>query len=159
MKEQIFAFITKLLLSLLVFLAPIKQLVLAIGVLLFIDFVLGIIVARKKNIPIQSKEAKRTIIKMLLYQVTILTAFILDVYFIPGNIIVRVAAMAIGLVEGKSVFEHIYILTGLDVWSLLKDKIKASVNSNTKDTIKNQDSLSVKDPAPKSDDSADLPSK
>jgi phage-related holin len=135
MKEQILPFLYKLLLSLLIFLTPIKELILAIGVLLVIDFILGIVVAKRKGIAIQSKEAKRTIIKMLLYQLTVLTAFILDKYFIPGNIIVRVAAMAIGLVEGKSIFEHIYTLTGLDVWTLLKEKIKTAVSSNTKDII------------------------
>lgn len=154
MREQIFTFITKLLLSTLVFLAPIKELIIGIGFLLFVDFVLGIVVAKKNGIPIQSKEAKRTIIKMLLYQLTILTAFVLDTVFIPGSIIVRVAAMAIGLVEGKSIFEHIYTLTGLNVWDLLKDKIQSAVSSNTKDTISIQAQQSPSDKPASTDKTA-----
>ena len=138
MKEQVLAFIKTTLISLFAFLTPIHPLMGAIGVLIVIDFALGNWCARKNKIPIQSKEWKKTVIKMFLYQLTVLTAFLLDEYFIPGNIIVRIAAMAIGLVEAKSIFENIYKLTGLNVWALLKNKLVNSASASTKDIVKEQ---------------------
>lgn len=138
MKEQAIAFVKTTLVSLFAFLTPIHPLMGAICGLIFIDFVLGNWSAHKNDIPIQSKEWKRTLIKFFLYELTVLVAFLLDSFFIPGDIVVRIAAMAIGLVEAKSIFEHIYTLTGLNVWSLLKDKLKNSVSASTKDIIKNQ---------------------
>ncbi len=129
MKSEFIGFSYTLLLSLLAFIAPVQQLMIAIGTIILIDFVLGVTMARKRGIPITSREAKRTIVKMFLYQLTVLTGFILDTFFIPGDLVVRVCAMAIGLIEAKSIFEKIYGLTGLNVWDLLKEKLHASVSS------------------------------
>jgi len=143
--EAIVAWIYKILLSTLAFIAPVNGLMLSIGFLLFIDLILGIMTARKNGIPIQSKELKKTVIKMLLYQVTVISAFILDTYFIQmGSIVVRITALSVGITEAKSIFEHVGTLTGLDIWSVLKDKLKSSVSSSTKDAIRSSET--PKDP-------------
>ena len=118
--------------SLIVFLSPIRELIFATGVLLVIDFALGVLASQKKGIKFNSRDAKKTIIKMAVYQVAILTGFLLDRYFVPGNLIVRVVMMAIGLVESQSIFENIYTLTGLNVWGALKTKLVEAISASTK---------------------------
>jgi phage-related holin len=115
-----------------VFLSPIRELIFATGVLLVIDFALGVLASQKKGIKFNSRDAKKTIIKMAVYQVAILTGFLLDRYFVPGNLIVRVVMMAIGLVESQSIFENIYTLTGLNVWGALKTKLVEAISASTK---------------------------
>lgn len=144
MKSDILSFCYTIIMSILVFLTPIHHLMLAIGAIIAIDFILGIAVARKRGIPITSREAKRTIIKMFLYQLTVLTAFLLDTFFIPGDLVVRVSSMAIGLVEAKSIFENIHTLTGLNIWDSLKEKIRTSLTTpaNTSSSSTNTNTAS-----------------
>ena len=132
MKEQILSILSTSLFSLIVFLSPIRELIFATGVLLVIDFALGVLASQKKGIKFNSRDAKKTIIKMAVYQVAILTGFLLDRYFVPGNLIVRVVMMAIGLVESQSIFENIYTLTGLNVWGALKTKLVEAISASTK---------------------------
>jgi len=131
-KEQILSILSTSLFSLIVFLSPIRELIFATGVLLVIDFALGVLASQKKGIKFNSRDAKKTIIKMAVYQVAILTGFLLDRYFVPGNLIVRVVMMAIGLVESQSIFENIYTLTGLNVWGALKTKLVEAISASTK---------------------------
>ncbi len=138
MKQEALAFLYSISLATVAFLSPIHGLLGSIAALLLIDFVLGNISAYKSKIPITSKEWKKTLIKFFVYELIILAAFLLDSQFIPGNIIVRIAAMGIGLVECKSIFEHAKILTGIDLWILAKEKLQHSMSSSTKDTLKDQ---------------------
>lgn len=135
MRQQLFSVLSTSLASLFVFLTPIRELIYATGALLIIDFILGVLSSRKRGIGFNSKDGKKTIVKMFIYEIAILTGFLLDKYFVPGNVIVRVVMMAIGLIESQSIFENIYILTGLDIWGALKAKMADVISASTKKKI------------------------
>lgn len=152
MKQELITFLYTTSLSAIALLTPVQPLCIAIFVLLCIDFVLGNASAMKLKLPIRSKEWKKTLIKFFVYELMLITSFILDKYFFPGDIIVRIAMMAIGLVESKSIFEHGKILTGIDIWAIFKDKLKDAMSASSKDIIKPK-----ADETPKDDDDHGVP--
>lgn len=126
-------FLEATLLSIIAVLAPIESIMLTTGVMIFIDLILGIIAAKKLGKLITSAALRRTVSKMLVYQLTLISAFICEKYLLDGILpIVKLVAAVIGAVELKSVFENADIING---GSVFKDLIKqlGSVNDKSDD--------------------------
>jgi sugar phosphate permease len=105
-------------------LAPIKPLLLACGVLIFADMVTGMMAARKRGEKISSASMRRTISKLVIYHLAIISGFVLEVYMLENLLPVsKIVGGVIGLVEFKSVLENASTVAGRDLVQLVKEKL------------------------------------
>ena len=112
-----------LLASLAVFL-PIKELMLTIGFLVAADMVVGIWKALKLKQRIRSRRMSDTVTKLLLYQIAIMSGFLIESFIISELIpITKLVATVIAVIEFKSIIESIESVTGKDLWGKIKSII------------------------------------
>jgi hypothetical protein len=82
-------------------------------VLSLVDLVTGILASRKSGIPITSNGLKRTVLKVAIYEVAVLCAFLVGTYLTgPMVPILNICSSLIGLTELKSVLENLDIING-----------------------------------------------
>ena len=106
--------------SLAVFL-PIKELMLTIGFLVSADLVVGIWKAIKTGQRIRSRRMSDTVTKLLLYQLAIMSGFLIETFIISELIpITKLIATVVAIIEFKSIVESIEAVTGKDLWSKIK---------------------------------------
>ena len=110
------------LLSVLAVFAPIQPLLITVGVLIAADTVTGIIAAYKRGEEIKSSGLSRAITKLFVYQVVIITGFLLEKYMLSdlGVPIVKLLAGVIGVTELKSLLENSESVTGVDLLKIKK---------------------------------------
>ena len=109
---------------------PIKELMLTIGFLVGADMVVGIWKALKLKQRIRSRRMSDTVTKLLLYQIAIMSGFLIETFIISELIpITKLVATVIAVIEFKSIIESIESVTGKDLWS----KIKAIVGRKSED--------------------------
>jgi hypothetical protein len=109
-------------LNIIALLAPIKPVLLATGVLIFADLILGVMAAKKRGEPITSSALRRTISKLFIYNITILSGFLFEKYLM-GDLIpaVKLIAGVIGVVELKSILENADDVNGAPIFlSIIK---------------------------------------
>jgi len=112
-----------LLASLSVFL-PIKELMLTIGFLVFADLVVGLWKAMKLKQRIRSRRMSDTVTKLLLYQLAIISSFLIEKYVITEMLpIAKLVGTVIAIIEFKSIIESIEAVTKQDIWSRIKTLI------------------------------------
>ena len=114
---------------------PVVPMLLTIGVLIVIDFLVGIYRAFKMGEQITSRKMGNTISKMFLYQLTIISLFLFETYIL-GSImpVTKIGAVLISITELKSIDESVEKMTGVGVWRKLVKIIKRG-ESETKDFI------------------------
>jgi phage-related holin len=106
-----------LVLSCLSILAPIKPLIFTVGFLIFADLITGILAAKKKKKPITSAAMRRTVSKMAVYQLVIISAFLVETYLIDNSFpAAKLAAGMIGAVELTSILENANKFLGSNVF-------------------------------------------
>jgi phage-related holin len=116
--------ITKGLTVIFAVLAPIKPLIIACGALILADMVTGIIAAKTRKEKLQSAEMRRSLSKMVVYQVAIISAFVLETYMLEGLLpVTKVVGGVIGMVEFKSILENASTIAGKDLVQLVIDKL------------------------------------
>jgi len=100
---------------------PIKELMLTIGFLVGADMIVGIWKAIKLKQRIRSRRMSDTITKLMLYQLAIMSGFLIEKFIIIELIpITKLIATVIAIIEFKSIVESIEAVTGKDIWSKLK---------------------------------------
>lgn len=72
--------ISSLLLAITIFIAPIKAIMVLVGIFIFTDTFFGIWASKKLGKPILSRKLSRIAIKMLIYQMAILMFFGIDLF-------------------------------------------------------------------------------
>lgn len=108
-------------LSVLAVFAPIKMVIISVGVVIFADMFFGIWAAHKRGEKITSAAMRRTITKMFTYQGAILTGYLGETYLLSEIIpVVKLISGIIGLVEIKSLLENISEISGLNFKSVIK---------------------------------------
>jgi hypothetical protein len=113
-----------ILLSSIAVLAPLKPVLLAVGMLIFADLVLGIWAAKKRGENISSAGMRRTISKILVYNICIISGFLMEKYIIEEWFpITKIVAGAISTVELKSILENSNAVLGMNVFKELIKKI------------------------------------
>jgi hypothetical protein len=128
-------FINGLAISLLAVFAPVVPLLLTIGFLIVLDFIVGIYRAYKLNEMITSRKMGNTISKMLLYQITILSLWVFEIYILGSIIpVTKIGGGLIAVTEIKSIDESVEKMTGVGVWKRISKIIKRG-QSETKDFI------------------------
>jgi hypothetical protein len=97
---------------------------LTIGFLVAADMVVGIWKALKLKQRIRSRRMSDTITKLLLYQIAIMSGFLIESFIIAELIpITKLVATVIAVIEFKSIIESIESVTGKDLWSKIKSII------------------------------------
>lgn len=118
--------------TILAVLAPVQSLMFALCGLIAIDLVTGLWRARRAKEKITSNGLRRTVTKVLAYNLAIITGFILEQYFV-GSILpaAKIIASFIAVTEVKSILENVSVITGLDLKQLIfrlaqgqKDNVK-----------------------------------
>lgn len=139
----------QLLTALLLFFAPIQQLVMVVGLVILCDTFTGIYKSVKlfgwKSI--RSRKLSNIISKMVLYEVAIIVLYPIDKFLLNElllNIVsvqffsTKIACVLLVLVELTSIKENIEEALKIDIWKTLKNFIKrAKEVSNDYDEIKN----------------------
>jgi hypothetical protein len=143
------SFPLQLLTALLLFFAPIQQLVMVVGLVILCDTFTGIYKSVKLDgwKSIRSRKLSNIISKMVLYEVSIIVLFPIDKFLLNElllNIVsvqffsTKVACVLLILVELTSIKENIEEALKIDIWKTLKNFIKrAKEVSNNYDEIKN----------------------
>jgi hypothetical protein len=113
-------------------LTPIKPLLLVVGFLVISDFIFGI--SRSIKLygfeSIKSNKMSHTISKILLYNLTIISVYLLETYIIQTGLpLAKLAAGLISLAEIKSLDESFQSLFGWSMWSKLQKLIKRGVST------------------------------
>lgn len=105
-------------------LAPIKPLLLACGALIVADMVTGMFAAHKRKEAINSADMRRSLTKMVVYQIAIISGFVLEKYMLDGLLPAsKVVSGVIGMVEFKSILENVSVIAGQDVLQMVLDKL------------------------------------
>lgn len=121
--------------SLCIFLAPIKPLLFIVGFIVVLDTILGILRSRKLKIKFTSRRFYAFFKKSLVYQLLIITTFLIDKNLINEfmNMVVvmdylttKVITAAICFNELTSINENIKITYGINIVSYIKKLFKFS---------------------------------
>ena len=79
---------------------------------------------QKKNEKIQSAEMRRSISKFVVYQIAIISGFLLETYMLENLLPVsKIVAGVIGMVEFKSILENVSTIVGQDILKMVLDKL------------------------------------
>jgi hypothetical protein len=112
-------------LTIAVLLLPIKSMLIMVGVLAFTDLFTGILAAKKQGRVITSQGLRKTISKLLVYEVALIFGFLIEKYLMDDIVpITKVLGVLIGVTELKSLFENLDTISGD---SLLQVAIKQVV--------------------------------
>lgn len=114
-------------------LAPIHEVLIATGVIIFIDLVTGLWRAIKAKETISSGIMRRTITKFLVYQLAIITGFLIETYLLKDIPITKLVSGVIGLVEAKSVLENLNDIYGGDLFKALLKRLDSDNAKETSD--------------------------
>jgi hypothetical protein len=124
-------FITTFSLATLAILAPVKAVAIFICFLVFVDLVLGLLASKKSGIPITSAVLRRTVTKLLVYETTMIIAFLTQKYMTGTTIPVSsIVSAFIGVTELTSVVENLNTIAGTNLLSALITKL-GSENDTT----------------------------
>lgn len=103
---------------------PIKATLVCVMFLTMVDLISGVIAAKKRGEKITSSGLKRTIIKTVVYEITVMLGFLTEKYMTGDALpVVKVLAGLIGITELKSVLENLEDITGMPVIKLLIKKL------------------------------------
>lgn len=143
--ETILAFLFKIGSMIFLVLAPIHSVLVAVGVLILLDMITGLLAARKRGERITSSNLKNTVTKGFLYQSSVIVAFLMEHFLLDGIPVVKVVAGIIALTEGKSFFENVHAITGINFW----DEALARIQSATAKKVPDEIMEVLPDPKPK----------
>lgn len=142
-------FLLQLLAALLLFFAPIQQLVMVVGIAIMLDTFTGIYKSVKLNgwRSIRSRKLSNIISKLVLYEVSIILLYPIDKFLLNElllNIVsvqffsTKVACVLLILVELTSIKENIEAALKINIWQILKRTInRAKEISHDVDDIAN----------------------
>lgn len=117
-------YIIKGLVVIMAILAPIKPMIIACIFLIITDMITGIFAAFKRKERISSAEMRRSVTKLVVYQIAIIAAFVLERYMLGGLLPVsKIVTGVIGMVEFKSILENVSTIAGEDILSMVINKL------------------------------------
>lgn len=117
--------------GLVAFVSPLFPLAILVSTLIGTDFVFGIYRAYKTKQEINSRKMGHTISKLFLYNLAILSVFMLEKLVFGTDVqFTKVVVGVIAMVELKSIDESFRILYGFSIYESLIDKIKRGTNEN-----------------------------
>lgn len=113
------------------FISPLLPLAVLVSTLIATDFIFGIYRAYKLGELINSRKMGHTISKMFLYNMAVLTVFMLEKIIVGTDMqFTKIAVGVIAMVEVKSIDESFKILYGFSIYESIIGKIKRGINEN-----------------------------
>ena len=108
--------------SLIAVFAPIQPLLVTVGFLIAADTITGVIAAYRRGEEIRSSGFSRAVVKLFVYQVVLMSGFLLETYLMSevGIPITKLIAGLVGVVEMKSLIENTESITGIDLLKIKK---------------------------------------
>lgn len=123
MKNYLLNNINLILTFLVVYFAPAYPIMIGIGFLVTMDFITGILAAKKRGEEITSKKMRPTIMKGFGYMAAILIAFVMQNVFLTDMEVMKIVSGLIAMIELKSLDENLTSITGKSIFKqFLKDK-------------------------------------
>ncbi|MEM6720346.1 MAG: phage holin family protein [Bacteroidota bacterium] len=116
-------------------LAPIVSIMLTVAFLIIVDFITGTYAAIKKNIPISSERIGNTISKFFIYNLVVISAFLLEKYIVKEIPFMRIIAGFIAIAEIKSIMENFNTIYGINPFKALVNLIKKKSLTELEETI------------------------
>lgn len=113
-------------------LSPIHGVLIATLILIALDTFTGVWRAKVRGEKITSNGFRRTITKIVAYNLAILTGFVIQTFMIPAIAITSLIAAAIAVTEGKSILENLSEITGVDLLSAVKEKLMGKKDQGEK---------------------------
>lgn len=105
-------------------LSPIHAVMLSVGFLILADLVTGIVAARKRGEKVRSAAMRRTISKILVYQLAVISGYLLEHYLMSDIMpVAKLVAGVIGMVEFKSILENSNTIVGTDIFKSILQKL------------------------------------
>lgn len=108
----------------LVFLAPVREAMIGVTFLVFIDLITGIWRSKRAGQAVTSWGLRRTVSKTIAYQAALITSYVTETVFMPGLPIVKAVAGLIAVTELKSNLENLHAITGVDFWQRILDTLR-----------------------------------
>lgn len=113
-------FLQNLGISLLAVFAPIKAILFVTGFLIFADLLSGTLAAKKRGEKISSAGFRRTVSKILIYNLAVISGFLVETYMVEGLLpISKLIAGVIAMVELKSILENLNSINGTDIFKTI----------------------------------------
>lgn len=121
------------------YLAPIASAMVALGVIVIIDWLLGIIAAYKTKEKITSLRMSDTLIKMLVYYLLIIASYMVEKHLATLIPFEQITLGFVGVIEFLSIGEKFTKITGLPFIKYLKKLItKQFKNQELRDILKDK---------------------
>ncbi len=112
-------------------LAPIHMVMLTVGFLILADLFTGIWAAKKRKESVSSAALRRTVSKIVIYQLAVISGFMLETYILDNVLpVAKIVAGVIGMVEFKSILENSNSIVGGDIFKLVLKKLGSENDSN-----------------------------
>lgn len=116
--------IGKILIASLAALAPIHAILISVGFLIGADLITGMWAAHKRNEKISSAAMRRTISKVLIYNIAVISGFLLETYLLSSVFpVAKLVAGVIGLVEFTSILENGNTILGQNIFKMVLKKL------------------------------------
>jgi phage-related holin len=110
--------------ALLAVFAPIRAAVVTVLLLALMDMVLGVLAARKRGELITSAGLRRTLTKILVYEVALVSAFLVEAHLTGDALpVTKIVSAYIGVAELKSFWENMDELAGGGLLKALVDRL------------------------------------
>jgi hypothetical protein len=128
------------------FLAPIKALIIIVGVSIFLDTIMGILRSIKQGHKFTSNRLSRVVSKMFLYQVVVILFFSIEKYILADFILsfttvelflTKLVTFGLISIEIISINENYEIISGVNIFNKIKSNLKrgADLKNKVKDSI------------------------
>lgn len=101
-------------------LAPLKEIVVAMLVLIVIDFVTGVYAAVKYRESVAPEKMINTVSKFFMYNFVILSGFLVERFILPEIPLVKVISGFISLTELNSIFRNFNRIYGIDLRAAIR---------------------------------------
>ncbi|PTX60515.1 holin family protein [Kordia periserrulae] len=115
--------------------APTISVMLTVAFLIAVHFITESYAGIKKKIPISGERIGNTISKFFIYNLVVLSAFLLEKYIVNEVPFMRIIAGFIAIAEIKSIMENFNAIYGIDPFKALVNLIKKRSFNDLKETI------------------------
>ncbi|MBC8756938.1 phage holin family protein [Kordia sp. YSTF-M3] len=115
--------------------APIAAVMLTIAFLIVADFITGAYASYKNKIPVSSERIGNTISKFFIYNLVVLSAFLLEKYIVKEIPFQRIITGFIAIAEIKSILENFNKIYGINPFKALINLIKKKSLTDLEETI------------------------
>jgi hypothetical protein len=115
--------------------APIAAVMLTIAFLIIVDFITGAYASYKNKIPISSERIGNTISKFFIYNLVVLSAYLLEKYIVEEIPFQRIITGFIAIAEIKSILENFNKIYGINPFKVLIKLIKKKSLNDLEETI------------------------